>query len=131
LKPILPLTGLLCLLAAACSTATPPPKPDLPLSISPGWSAKAYENSPAPEGLPAGEPPVCWKSEYSGTAGATAGVWVCGYAHGAFDALQRTRDAANRVKFYKGRYLVVVNWNGAARTDLTALVRKLESALPE
>ena len=116
---------------AACSGDSAPPKPDLPVSISPGWSSKGYESSAPPEGLPTGTQPVCWKADYSGAGGATATAWACGYAHGAFDAMQRASKPANTVKFYKGRYLVIVRWNGGTRTDVTALMRGLELALKE
>jgi len=112
LKPILRFGTLLTL--AGCSGISTPPKPDLPLSISPGWSTKGYESSAPPEGLPRGEIPVCWKADYTGPAGAVAETWVCGYAHGAFDAMQRAPAAANTVKFYKGRYLVMVRWSNSS-----------------
>jgi hypothetical protein len=45
--------------------------------------------------------------------------------------MQRASLPANTVKFYKGRYLVIVRWNGGTRTDVTALMRGLELALKE
>jgi hypothetical protein len=129
LKPILLFVILLCLALAGCSGDSPPGKPDLPPSVSPGWAMKSYEGSPPPEGLPDGAKPVCWKAQYAGSGGASAEVWVCGYAHGAFDAGQRTRAAANTLKFDRGNYLVVVRWNGGTRTDVVALMRGLEGAL--
>jgi hypothetical protein len=119
------------MLMAACGEAAFPDKPDLPASVSPGWSLKNYDNSPAPDGLPPGEAPKCWKALYSGAAQASAEVWVCGYRGegGAFDAVQRARAAANTVKFYKGRFLAVVRWSGGTRTDLTALIAVLEKDL--
>jgi len=116
---------------AGCSGISTPPQPDLPVSISPGWSTNGYESSAPPDGLPAGEKPVCWKADYTGPAGAVAETWVCGYAHGAFDAMQRARAAANTVKFYKGRYLVIVRWNGGKRADMMAFMRGLLGALRE
>ena len=74
---------------------------------------------------------MCWKADYTGPAGAVAETWVCGYAQSAFDAMQRARAAANTVKFYKGRYLVMVRWNGGTRGDMMALMHGLLGALQE
>jgi hypothetical protein len=120
---------LLALIMAACGVASPPGKPDLPASISPGWKMKTYAAAPPPEGLPDGFKPVCWKADYEGSGNAVAEVWICGYAVSAFEPMQRARAAANTVKFYKGRYLILVRWNGGTRTDVTALMRGLENAL--
>jgi hypothetical protein len=131
LKPILLFAAALCVALAGCADVSAPPKPELPLSVSPGWTAKAFDSSAPPDGLPEGAKPVCWKADYTGAGGATAAVWVCGYAHGAFEPMQRARAAANTLKFYKGRYLVIVRWNGGTRADLLALMRTLEGALTE
>jgi hypothetical protein len=129
LKPGLVVVALA--LMAACGEAAFPEKPDLPASVSPGWALKSYESSGVPEGLPAGEAPRCWKALYAGAGGASADVWVCGYRGegGAFDAVQRARAAANTVKFYKGKFLVVVRWSGGSRAELTALIAVLEKGL--
>jgi hypothetical protein len=109
---------------------TGPGKPDLPLSISPGWSRVAYDPSPPPAGLPEGRAPECWKANYRGSEG-TAEVWACGFrAEGsAFDAMQRARAEANTVKFQAARYLAIVRWNGGSRADVTALIRGIQKAL--
>ncbi len=118
------------MLLAGCGTAALPGKPDLPASVSPGWTIKSYESSAAPEGLPAaGEQPVCWKALYKGAADGMAEVWVCGYRMGAFEPMQRARPAANTVKFYKGSYLVEVRYSGGTKTDFLALMRALEKSL--
>jgi hypothetical protein len=121
----------LCCLGAACATNAFPEQPPLPASVSPGWTLKSYEASPAPDGLPPGDPPRCWKALYTGEAQGSADVWVCGYRVGgsAFDAAQRARAAGNTVKFYKGNFLVVVRWSGGTKTDLKALIRVLEKSL--
>ena len=116
---------------AACGEKAFPGKPDLPQSVSPGWVMKSYERAAAPEGLPAGVQPQCWKADYSGAQNGSAEVWVCGYQQGssAFNAMQRARAAANTVKFQKNQFLVMVRWNGSSRTDLVALMRVLEKSL--
>jgi hypothetical protein len=131
LKLILLSVVALCFALAGCSTGSVPGKPDLPQSVSPGWAMKSYEGSSAPDGLPNGSKPVCWKANYAGAGAATAEIRVCGYASegGAFDAGQRTRAAANTLKFDRGRYLVIARWNAASRTDVMALMRALEQAL--
>jgi len=60
-----------------------------------------------------------------------AEVWACGYAQGAFEPYQRARAAANTLKFYKGRYLVIVRWNNGTRVDVLALMRALVAGLKE
>jgi len=114
----------------ACGSITSSGKPDLPISVSPGWSRVSYDQGPPPPGLPDGPAPECWKASYRGSEG-TAEVWACGFrAEGsAFDALQRARAEANTVKFQKDRYLAIVRWNGSSRTDVTALVRAIQKAL--
>ena len=131
LKPILLFAVLLCVALAGCSADSLPGKPDLPQSVSPGWTMKNYESASAPEGLPVGARPVCWKANYAGAGAATAEIWVCGYpsSSGAFEAGQRTRAAANTVKFDRGRYLVIARWHAESRTDVMALMRSLEQAL--
>ena len=113
-------------------------KPDLPASVSPGWTLRKIETSGPPARLPQpaqGEtPPVCWRADYSGPGDAT--VWVCGYRApaSAFDAVQRMPPAAHEVKFQKGLYLAVVEWNvqsdTVSQTAITALVGALEKTLP-
>jgi len=114
----------------ACGSISGPGKPDLPASVSPGWSRLSYDKAPPPAGLPEGPAPECWKGNYRGSD-ATAEVWVCGFrAEGsAFDAVQRARAEANTVKFQEARYLVIVRWNGGSRADVTALVRAIQKAL--
>jgi hypothetical protein len=115
-------------LAASCSERTPA-KPDLPQSVSPGWTLKAYETSPPPPGLPAGSTPECWKADYASTG--TAQIWICGYriSGSAFDAVQRARAEADTVKFQEGNYLVIAKWTGVARADITALIRAVQKTL--
>lgn len=115
-------------LAAACGER-PPAKPDLPQSVSPGWTLKTYEAAPPPPGLPAGNPPECWKADYTSTGAAQ--IWVCGYriSGSAFDAVQRARAEADTVKFQEGNYLVIAKWTGVARADITALIRAVQKTL--
>src|ERR1017187_1391130 len=96
-------------MAANCSERAPA-KPDLPQSVSPGWTLKTYEASPPPPGLPAGNAPDCWKAEYANTGAAQ--IWIGGYrvSGSAFDAVQRARAEADTVKFQEGKYLVIAKW---------------------
>jgi hypothetical protein len=75
-------------------------------------------------------PPVCWRADYASEGEAT--VWACGYrvSGSAFDAWQRMDSAANEVKFQKGRYLVIVQWNNVSHSGITALVGALQRSLP-
>jgi hypothetical protein len=113
-------------LLAGCGS-NPAGKPDLPASVSPGWRLDSF----APETKPADIPgaPECWKAKYSGQG--TAEALVCGYKEpgGAFDASQRARAEAQAVKFQSGKYFVLVKWNNAPKTGITALVRAIQKAL--
>lgn len=131
MKLILLFSAVSLIALSGCADASSPPKPDLPASVSPGWTLKSFDDSSAPDGLPEGPKPTCWKANYTGANQATAEAWVCGFTvtSGAFDAGQRTRAAANTVKFDKGRYLVVARWNNGSRTDVVALMRALQAAL--
>ena len=121
------LSGALVL--AACAP-TPPAKPPVPESISPGWKLMSLARAPRPAEVAADGNPTCWKGTYTGAG--TAEVSICWYkvAGNAFDAAQRTRAEAQAVKFGQGNYFVLVKWNHAPRTELMALVRALEKALP-
>ena len=120
--------AVLSTLLAGCGEPAFPGKPDLPPAVSPGWTMKSYDRAAAPEGLPEGAQPQCWKADYQDAGTASAEVWVCGYQQGssAFNAMQRARASANTVKFQKDRFLVVVRWNGGTKADLLALMRALE-----
>ena len=115
----------------ACGGGAVPGKPELPQSVSPGWVQKSFVHVEPPAGLPAGQKVDCWKAEYAGANSGSAEVWTCGYAaeSGAFDAAQRFGSGADRVKFQAGRYLVIVQWTGGSRTDVTALIRAVQKAL--
>jgi hypothetical protein len=121
------------LLAAALTidgcASGPPPKPEIPASISPGWKLLSFDKAAAPPEIPADGSPACWKGAYAGTG--SAEVWICGYkvSGNAFDAVQRVRAEAQAVKFQQGRYFVLVKWNNAPKASLAALVRAIEKAL--
>lgn len=126
---LLLVTGALAL--TGCGGDKAPGKPDLPESVTPGWARKSLEQAPAPAGLPEGSKPECWKAVYTGSGTASAEVWACGYTYGggAFDAMQRTRAAADTVKFQEGKYLVLVKWAGGSKEEITALVRAVQRTL--
>lgn len=114
----------------ACSPGDAP-KPDLPKSVSPGWTLKQIETG-SPDRLPQnGTPPVCWKADYTSEGDAT--VWVCGYraSASAFEAAQRMPSAAQQVNFQKGQYFVVVHWNNVSQTAITTLIRAIQRTLPD
>ena len=115
-------------MAASCGERAPA-KPDLPQSVSPGWTLKTYDAAAPPTGLPTGSTPECWKADYASTGAAR--IWVCGYrvSGSAFDAVQRARAEADTVKFQEGNYLVIAKWTGVARADITALIRAVQKAL--
>lgn len=117
---------------AACSAAQAP-EPQLPQSVSPGWTRTSFSQAGAPAGIPTTNAPKCWKANYRGQAApqTSAQVWVCWYkaSGSAFDAMQRARAEAQSVKFQEGNNLVLINWNDTPKTDLTALVRALQKAL--
>src|ERR1035438_5161870 len=73
--PLAACTVLLAACTVSCSPADSR-KPDLPTSVSPGWSLKQMDISAPPARLPqSGTPPVCWKADYASaadTGGATA-----------------------------------------------------------
>lgn len=114
---------------AGCGEGAVAGKPELPQSVSPGWVQKSFAHSDPPAGLPGGQKTECWKADYAGTG--MAHVWTCGFAaeSAAFDAAQRFSSGADRVKFQTGKYLVVAEWNGASKTEITALVRAIQKAL--
>jgi hypothetical protein len=106
----------------AC-TAGPPPKPDIPDSISPGWKLASLDKSADGE-------PACWEAEYAGPG--SADVRICWYkaTASAFEAVQRTRAEAQTVRFQEEHYFVLVQWSNVPnKANLTALVRAIEKAL--
>jgi hypothetical protein len=114
----------------ACSEGNAP-KPDLPTSVSPGWTLQRMNPSPAPEGLPPSDPPpLCWKADYA--AESTASVWVCGYriSGSAFNAAQRLPSSGNAIKFQQGRYLIAVQWNNVSQTAIRALIVAIQKSVP-
>lgn len=119
---------LASVLLTACGTGEPP-VPELPQSVSPGWTRTSFRASAFPAGIPATGTAHCWHADYSGQG--TAEVWVCWYkvSGSAFDALQRGRAEAQAVKFQEGNYLVLVKWNAVPKANLTALVRAIQKAL--
>ena len=116
------------MLLAGCGQSVAP-RPDLPESVSPGWKLSSFDRSAPPAGVSADGEPQCWKADYAGPG--SAQVWACGYraSGSAFDAEQRARAEADTVKFQEGKYLVIVNWHGGSRTEVTALIRGLQKAL--
>jgi hypothetical protein len=131
-------TTLLAVFTVSCSSGAAR-KPDLPASVSPGWSLKQMDVSTPPARLPqSGTPPVCWKADYisvnndSAADKGSATVLVCGYrvSASAFDAAQRMTPAPNEVRFQKGVYFVVVAWNQVSQAGITTLVSAIERALP-
>jgi hypothetical protein len=116
------------LLLAACA-ATPPSKPDIPDSVSPGWKLSSLDKSTLPSGVSSDGAPQCWKADYAGSG--TAEAWICWYQAkaNAFEAVQRARTEAQTIKFQEGPYLVLVKWNNAPKASLTALVRAIQKAL--
>ena len=125
-----PLVALLALSVAlwACGEG-PRAKPEVPESVSPGWKLTSLTPSGAPPEVPEGGSPNCWQANYAGSGAAQ--IWLCRYSDttGAFDAAQRARAEAQTVKFQEGEYLVLVKWNNAPRTDLTALIRAVQKDL--
>ena len=126
-------TTLLAVCTLSCSPADAR-KPDLPASVSPGWSLKQMDVSALPARLPqSGTPPVCWKAHYTNAAdNGSATVLVCGYraSASAFDAAQRMTPAPGEVRFQKGVYFVVVAWSQVSQAGITTLVSAIERALP-
>ncbi len=120
------------ILLAGCGT-TQAPAPDLPQSVSPGWTRTTLVRAAAPSAIPAAGEPQCWRADYKGQADAQSGaqVWVCWYkvSGSAFDAMQRARAEAQTVKFQEGSYLVMVKWNDTPKANLTALVRAMQKAV--
>jgi hypothetical protein len=116
------------MLLASCSSGQHS-SPDLPESISPGWKLSSLDRSGAPPGISRDGSPECWKADYKGEG--SARVWVCRYGaeSSAFDAVQRARAEAQTVKFQKGRYLILIQWNNVPKASLTALVRTIQKAL--
>lgn len=119
----------LALALTGCGETAPAGKPELPASVSPGWSQKSFAHTDPPAGMPAGQKTDCWKADYSGPGNAT--IWTCGFAaeSGAFDAAQRFPSGADRVKFQSGKYLVVTQWTGGSKAEITALVRAVQKSL--
>ena len=124
-----PVVSFLGLIFVGCAGGGLPGKPDLPASVPPAWTLQSYAPSPAPEGLPAGAAPQCWKAEYAGSG--AADVWACGFrvSGSAFDAEQRTRAEANTVKFQEGNFLVIARWTAGSRADVTSLIRTIQKSM--
>jgi len=108
------------LLLTGCASS-PPPKPDIPDSVSPGWKLSSLTKS-------AGSPD-CWKANYTGAGDAE--VRICWYkaTASAFEAVQRTRAEAQTVKFQEEHYFALVKWNNVPKANLTALIRAIQKAL--
>jgi hypothetical protein len=106
------------LLLDACASS-PPPKPDIPDSVSPGWKLSSLIKSSD----------ECWNAHYAGTGDAE--VSICWYktTAGAFEAVQRTRAEAQAVKFQEEHYFVLVKWNNVPKANLTALIRAIQKSL--
>jgi hypothetical protein len=104
---------------SAC-TSGPPPKPDIPDSISPGWKLASL--------VPSGEP-ACWEAKYTGPG--SADLRICWYkaTASAFEAVQRARAEAQTVKFPEEHYFVLVKWNNVPKANITALIRAIQKAL--
>jgi hypothetical protein len=70
------------------------------------------------------------RAEYAGPG--SAQVWICAFKAStrAFDAVQRARAEAQRVKFQQGANLALVKWNTVPKASLTALVRAIQKAVP-
>jgi hypothetical protein len=102
-------------------------KPDLPSSVSLGWSLGALVEAPSPAALPPGS--RCWRADYTGLG--MAQVWVCTYpdATDAFDAVQRAPAEAQTVKFQEGKNLILVHWDNVPKANLEALVRAIQKTL--
>jgi len=115
-------------LLAACASS-PPPKPEIPDSVSPGWKLASLTRAGLPSGVPSDGAPECWKADYAGSG--TAEAWICWYkaAANAFEAVQRARAEAQTVKFQEEHYFVLVQWNNVPKANLTALIRALQKAL--
>jgi hypothetical protein len=113
------------LFACACVSNTPPAKPPLPASVSPGWTQQSYTDTAPPAGVTAS----CWLAKYAGPG--SADVQICGYAAeaAAFDAQQRAPASGDAVKFQSGKYLVLIHWTGTSRAEITALVRAIQKSL--
>jgi hypothetical protein len=118
------------LLVGACAVG-PPPKPDIPNSISPGWTLLSLNKSALPSGVPPDGEPACWKAGYAGPGPGSADVWICWYkaTGNAFEAMQRARAEAQAVKFQDEHYFILVKWNNVPKASLTVLVRALQKAL--
>jgi hypothetical protein len=122
--------ALAALGASACGPGEPS-KPDLPSSVSPGWKQTKSEAGGTPARLPQSTPaPVCWRFDYSGEGPVT--VWACGYRAqaSAFEAVQKMAPAASEVKFQKGQYLIVVDWQNVSQAGITAFVSAIQRKLP-
>ena len=119
---------LAALLTGSCASG-PPPKPDIPDSISPGWKLASLNKSALPSGVPADGSPECWKADYAGSG--TVEAWICWYKStgNAFEAMQRARAEAQKVKFQEEHYFVLVKWNNVPKANLTALIRAIQKAL--
>lgn len=130
-KPLILLASL-CLasvLLASCG-ASAPGQPDLPASISPGWTRTQFEHLTAPPVQVAKDGnPDCWKATYSGPGVATAAVCAYKVETSAFEAVQRTRAEANTVRFQSGRQFILIQWTTATRDEIATLIRGVQKAL--
>lgn len=118
-RPTLLTTASLAFLLLAGCSGGDAAAPELPLSVSPGWSRKTLVR----------DGPDCWRAEYSSEGSAVVRVCRFQTEAGAFDAVQRTAAAAEAVKFQEGRDFVLVKWSGVSRAGITALVRAIQKAL--
>lgn len=103
--------------------------PKLPETATPGWVRKSLAQGAPPAGVTDAGKPECWNAQYASKG--EANVWACGYAAegSAFEAMQKGRSEADTVKFQEGRFYVVVQWRGASRDEITALVRAIQRNL--
>ena len=110
-------------LLGACASG-PPPKPDIPDSISPGWklSSRSFR--------PAADPPAGRRSIPGPAPREIPDLLVrTKQQQVRFGEVQRTPAEAQTVKFQVEHYFVLVKWNNAPKANLTALIRAIQKAL--
>ncbi len=123
----------MALLFCGCRQSSPP-LPIFPEMVAGIWRRTALREVPvseAPDPISRTSVNRLQAATYEGPGKLEARAYELTSPAVALDLVQRWRPSADTVFFYRGRYFVVVKWDQAERTALSAFVKEMEQRLPE